>query len=116
MRADRKLIECNELRGLIDAALQMLDALELRYLGAHEAQHHYLPFWHETQRLEALLLVEREDRVDHVVAHALLAHLDLEPVGEEGEATLGDLVKDESERTPFESLRTKLGWTGNRAP
>ena len=30
-----------------------------------------------------------------------------QPVGEEGDATLGDLVKDESERTPFESLRTK---------
>ena len=30
-----------------------------------------------------------------------------QPVGEEGDATLGDLVKDESERSPFESLRTK---------
>ncbi len=30
-----------------------------------------------------------------------------QPVGEEGDATLGDLVKDESERTPFDSLRTK---------
>ena len=28
-------------------------------------------------------------------------------VGDDGDATLGDLVKDESERTPFESLRTK---------
>jgi RNA polymerase primary sigma factor len=34
-----------------------------------------------------------------------------QPVGEEGEATLGDLVKDESERTPFESLRTKSDLT-----
>jgi RNA polymerase primary sigma factor len=30
-----------------------------------------------------------------------------QPVGEEGDATLGDLVKDESERTPFETLRGK---------
>ena len=30
-----------------------------------------------------------------------------QPVGEEGDATLGDLVKDETERTPFETLRTK---------
>ena len=30
-----------------------------------------------------------------------------QPVGEEGDATLGDLVKDETERTPFENLRTK---------
>ena len=28
-------------------------------------------------------------------------------VGEEGDATLGDLVKDEGERSPFESLRSK---------
>ncbi|MEY4273030.1 MAG: hypothetical protein RL250_1896 [Verrucomicrobiota bacterium] len=34
-----------------------------------------------------------------------------QPVGEEGDATLGDLVKDESERTPFESLRTKSDLT-----
>jgi RNA polymerase primary sigma factor len=30
-----------------------------------------------------------------------------QPVGEEGDATLGDLVRDESERTPFETLRGK---------
>jgi RNA polymerase primary sigma factor len=30
-----------------------------------------------------------------------------QPVGLEGDATLGDLVKDESERTPFETLRGK---------
>ncbi len=30
-----------------------------------------------------------------------------QPVGEEGDATLGDLVKDESARTPFETLRGK---------
>ena len=30
-----------------------------------------------------------------------------QPVGVEGDATLGDLVKDESERTPFETLRGK---------
>ena len=30
-----------------------------------------------------------------------------QPVGEEGDATLGDLVKDDSERTPFETLRGK---------
>ncbi len=30
-----------------------------------------------------------------------------QPVGIEGDATLGDLVKDESERTPFETLRGK---------
>ena len=30
-----------------------------------------------------------------------------QPVGEEGDATLGDLVKDEAERSPFESLRSK---------
>lgn len=30
-----------------------------------------------------------------------------QPVGEEGESTLGDLVKDESARTPFENLRGK---------
>jgi RNA polymerase primary sigma factor len=30
-----------------------------------------------------------------------------QPVGLEGDATLGDLVKDESERTPFENLRGK---------
>lgn len=30
-----------------------------------------------------------------------------QPVGEEGDATLGDLVRDESERSPFENLRTK---------
>jgi RNA polymerase primary sigma factor len=30
-----------------------------------------------------------------------------QPVGEDGDATLGDLVKDDSERTPFETLRGK---------
>jgi RNA polymerase primary sigma factor len=30
-----------------------------------------------------------------------------QPVGEEGDATLGDLVKDDTERTPFETLRGK---------
>lgn len=30
-----------------------------------------------------------------------------QPVGEEGDATLGDLVKDEGARTPFENLRGK---------
>ena len=30
-----------------------------------------------------------------------------QPVGEDGDATLGDLVKDESARTPFENLRGK---------
>ena len=30
-----------------------------------------------------------------------------QPVGEDGDATLGDLVKDEAERTPFETLRGK---------
>jgi len=30
-----------------------------------------------------------------------------QPVGEEGDATLGDLVKDEGERSPFENLRSK---------
>ena len=34
-----------------------------------------------------------------------------QPIGEDGDATLGDLVKDESERTPFESLRTKSDLT-----
>ncbi len=34
-----------------------------------------------------------------------------QPVGEDGDATLGDLVKDESARTPFENLRGKSDLT-----
>jgi len=34
-----------------------------------------------------------------------------QPVGEEGDSTLGDLVKDENARTPFENLRSKSDLT-----
>ncbi|MEI6248711.1 MAG: sigma-70 domain-containing protein, partial [Verrucomicrobiota bacterium] len=34
-----------------------------------------------------------------------------QPVGEDGDATLGDLVKDESARSPFENLRGKSDLT-----
>ncbi|MBM3825156.1 MAG: sigma-70 family RNA polymerase sigma factor [Verrucomicrobia bacterium] len=46
-------------------------------------------------------------KVVHMKAVANRAASLDQPVGEEGDATLGDLVKDESERTPFESLRGK---------
>jgi len=46
-------------------------------------------------------------KVVHMKAVASRAASLDQPVGEEGDATLGDLVKDESERTPFETLRGK---------
>lgn len=46
-------------------------------------------------------------KVVHMKAIANRAASLDQPVGEEGDATLGDLVKDESARTPFENLRGK---------
>ena len=41
------------------------------------------------QAHEIVLAAQREHRVDHVVAHALLAHLDLQALGEEGHQIVG---------------------------
>jgi len=43
LRADRELIERQDLRGFINAALECVDRLELRHLGADEASTTTLP-------------------------------------------------------------------------
>ena len=52
LRADRKLIERNELRRLVDPALEPVHRFHLRHLGADQAEHHDLAFRHEAQRLK----------------------------------------------------------------
>src|ERR1700750_1964792 len=48
-----QLVDRDVLRGLVDAALEQVLALELGSLGRNQAQHHELVLGHEPQRLKA---------------------------------------------------------------
>ena len=52
MRADRELIEADVFARGLDAALEIIDGLELRHFGADQAEHHNLVLGHKAQRLE----------------------------------------------------------------
>src|SRR5437763_13609662 len=67
LRREAHVLERHVLRGLIDTALEMVLALELRQLGADEAEHDFLALRHEAQRLEAagaLGVVLEEETID----------------------------------------------------
>src|SRR6266542_6285739 len=53
LRGKAQVLQRHELRRRLDAPLELVLGLELRLLGADEAQHHLLPLRHEAQRLEA---------------------------------------------------------------
>src|SRR5712691_13458351 len=53
LRREAELVERDEFRRLVDAALEGVFALEQSLLGGHEAEHHHLALGHEAQRLEA---------------------------------------------------------------
>ena len=52
MRTDGELIERDELRRLVDAALEIVELLQFRPLGADESQYHHLPLRHEPKGLK----------------------------------------------------------------
>src|SRR5438874_13421142 len=87
LRREAHVLERHVLRGGVDTALEMILALELRQLGADEAEHHFLALRHETQRLEAAgaLGVVLEKEAIHV---------------EPGEYPLGDEVGVGAAREP----------------
>ena len=70
LAGEAELIERRELRGLVDAALEIVLAFELAGLGRHDAEHDLLAFRQHAQRLEAA-----GARV--VVFHEIAVHVDL---------------------------------------
>src|SRR5262249_60315888 len=52
LRGEAELVEVDEFRGLLDAALERVLLLERAAFGGCEAEHHPLALWHEAQRLE----------------------------------------------------------------
>src|SRR5260370_21374023 len=52
LRREAELFEGCELRRLVDAALELVLALQRTGLRRHDAQHDLLVLWQETQRLE----------------------------------------------------------------
>src|SRR4029077_10831420 len=64
LRADAEVLERHELGRLLDPPFQLILGLELRDLGAHQAEHHLLPLGDVAQRLEAAgaLGVELEEK------------------------------------------------------
>src|SRR5690606_12419318 len=52
LRAERELLDRRVLRGLLDAALEIVGVLELAELGGHQSQHHGLVLRQEAQGLE----------------------------------------------------------------
>src|SRR5207248_10794211 len=50
LRANGELVERDELRRLVDAPLERIDALELRYFRADEPEHHHLALGYKPQR------------------------------------------------------------------
>src|SRR5262245_53895967 len=53
LRREAELLERRELGGLVDAALELVLALERAALGCHDAQHDVLVVRQEAQRFEA---------------------------------------------------------------
>src|SRR5256885_14210496 len=53
LRAEGEVLHRHVPGRRVDAALEVVLFLELRKLGADQPEHHFLAFWHETQRLEA---------------------------------------------------------------
>src|SRR6478735_143485 len=75
LRTQRELVDVDELRRLVDPALDVVLALELAELGGDEAEHHRLALGQEPQRGEvarARVVVLEEERVDiELVEHDL---------------------------------------------
>src|SRR5260370_35014628 len=75
LRAERKLLERQISRCLLDPAPQAIDGLELRYLGADESQDAELAFRHVAQRREPAgaraVGLEEEAPVRHLIEQAL---------------------------------------------
>src|SRR5262249_14191473 len=53
LRGEAELVEIDEFRRLVDAALKRVLLLERAAFGGDEAEHHHLALGHEAQRLEA---------------------------------------------------------------
>ena len=85
LRREAELVDVDELRGLLDAALEQVLALELALLGRDEAEHDELARRHEAQRLEAArarVVPLHEEPVDRELVEQRL--------GDEVVAALGD--------------------------
>src|SRR3954464_1608099 len=67
LRRDAEILHRHELGGRLDAALERVLRLELRQLGADQAEHDLLALRHEAQGLEAagaLVVILEEEAVD----------------------------------------------------
>lgn len=67
MRAERKLLEWKKAGGLVDSPKKIVLALELRPLGAHEAEDNDFAFRNKTQRLKcagAFVVVFEQEAVN----------------------------------------------------
>src|SRR2546429_4674997 len=75
LRRERELLEVDEFRRLVDAALDRVLAFELAGLRGDEAEHHGLALRHEAQRLEAARSEEHTSELQsrlHLVCRLLL--------------------------------------------